>query len=147
MKTLLELYILIPVKCGKDWALYKHKCVKYFNQNVKFQEAENICESNNATMVSIHSDEENEFIRSYVEKHSDFATRVWIGLKRNISDPQEFVWIDKSPFNYSKWSINEPDNARGNEPYVEMWINGNGLWNDSSDNNYTFICEINYLND
>ncbi len=120
--------------------------MKYFNQTVKFQEAEKICESNNATMVSIHSDEENEFIRSYIEKHPDYTTRVWIGLKRNISDPQEYVWVDKSQFDYRKWSINEPDNAGGNEPYVVMRINGNGLWNYSSDNNYTFICEINYFN-
>jgi hypothetical protein len=98
-------------------------------------------------MVSIHSAEENEFIRSYVEKHADNATRVWIGLKRNISDPQEFVWIDKSPLDYSKWSINEPDNKGGNESYIEMWINGNGLWNDLSDNNLSFICEINYFNE
>jgi len=98
-------------------------------------------------MVSIHSDEENEYIRSYVEKYSDYTTRVWIGLKRNISDPQEFVWVDKSPFDYSKWSSNEPNNAGRNEPYVEMWINGKGLWNHSSDNNYTVICEINYSNE
>jgi hypothetical protein len=97
-------------------------------------------------MVSIHSDEENEFIRSYVEKRPDY-TSVWIGLKRNISDPQEFVWVDKSPFDYWKWSINEPNNAGGNEPYVEMRINGHGLWKDSSDNNYTFFCEINYFNE
>jgi hypothetical protein len=87
-------YILISVKCGKDWALYKHKCVKYFNQTVNFQEAENICESNKATMVSIHSDKDNEFIKSYVEKHASHSTKVWLGLKRNISDAQEFVWID-----------------------------------------------------
>jgi hypothetical protein len=96
-------------------------------------------------MVSIHSDEENEFIRSYVEKHASHSTKVWLGLKRNIS--QGFEWIDKSPFDYRKWSFNESDNAGSNEPYVEMWINGNGLWNYSSDNNYTFICEINYFNE
>ncbi len=95
-------------------------------------------------MISIHSAEENEFIKSYVEKQSH-STNVWIGLKRNIS--QGFEWIDKSPFDYSKWSINEPDNKGGNETYVEMWINGNGLWNDLSDNNLSFICEINYFNE
>ncbi len=98
-------------------------------------------------MVSIHSDEENEFIRSYVENEAQSSTKVWIGLKRNISDPQEFIWLDKSPFDYSKWSINEADNSTSNEPYVQMWINANGLWNDSSDNNYTFICQTYYSNE
>ncbi len=145
MKALLELYFLIPVKCGKDWILYKHKCVKYFNQTVKFQEAEKICESNNATMISIHSNEENEFGRSYVEKYPDYTTRVWIGLKRNISDPQHFLWVDKSPFDYSKWSINQPDNVGKGEPYGEMLINGYGLWNDAPDSDMAFICQINYV--
>ncbi len=96
-------------------------------------------------MVSIHSDEENEFIRSYVEKHSSHSTRVWIGMKRNIT--QGFKWMDKSPFDYSKWDRNQPDNSGGAELYVEMRIFGIGLWNDLSDSDREFICEINYFDE
>jgi hypothetical protein len=91
-------------------------------------------------MVSIHSGEENEFVRSYVQKQAEYSKRVWIGLKRNIS--QGFKWIDKSAFDYSKWNYNQPDNAVRSELYVEMLINENGVWNDLSDNNLAFICEI-----
>jgi hypothetical protein len=117
--------------------------VKYFDQRVKFQEAEKFCESINATMISIHSAEENKFIRSYVEQQPEYSTKVWIGLKRNIS--QGFRWIDKSPFDYSKWSINQPDNVGKGEPYSEMLINGYGLWNDAPDSDMAFICQINYV--
>ncbi len=112
---------------------------------MKFEVAEKICQSNNATVISIHSAEENEFIRSYVEKHASHSSNVWLGLKRNIS--QGFKWIDKSPFDYSKWNINEPNGYRGFEPYVEMLINEYGFWNDIRDNNNAFVCEINYVNE
>jgi hypothetical protein len=65
--------------------------VKHFYKKVKFQEVEKICESNNATLISIHSLEENEFIRSYVAQQPSHSSKVWIGLKRNISGSGEFV--------------------------------------------------------
>jgi hypothetical protein len=95
-------------------------------------------------MVSIHSAEENEFIRSYVQKQSH-SIRVWIGLKRNIT--QGFQWTNKSPFDYSKWRYNQPNNAGGFEHYVEMLIDRDGVWNDLSDFDREFVCEINYNNE
>jgi hypothetical protein len=125
--------------------------MKYFDKKVEFKEAERICKSNNATMISIHSVEENEFVRSYVANQSFYSPRVWIGLKRNIS--QGFRWVDKSPFNYSKWGTNQPDNSGDGEPYVEMLINEQGIWNDESDygvslrDSHGFVCQINYFNE
>jgi len=89
--------------------------------------------------------EETKFIISYVEKQPSYSTNVWIGMKRNIT--QRFKWIDKSPFDYSKWARNQPDNLGGAELYVQMWINGNGVWNDLSDFDREFICEINYFDE
>jgi hypothetical protein len=94
-------------------------------------------------MVSIHSDEENEFIRNYVEKLPSSSTRVWIGLKRDSSGSHEFFWVDKSPVDYVQWGINKPDNREGLKPYTEMWIDKNGAWNDISDDNFAFICGFN----
>ncbi len=98
-------------------------------------------------MISIHSDEEIEFIRSYVKTQFKHSAKVWIGLERNIS--QGFRWIDKSPFDYSKWKLNEPNNAGGFQPYVEMSINEYGTWNDLSDTyvNNAFICQFIYANE
>jgi hypothetical protein len=69
-------------------------------------------------MISIHSDEENELIRSNVEKQPTSPSSIWLGLKRNIS--LDFVWVDKSPVDYAKWRFGEPDNRGGWEPYTEM---------------------------
>jgi hypothetical protein len=105
--------------------------------------AEKICESNNANLISIHSAEENEFIRSYVKKQPYYSTKVWIGLKRNTSGSLEFFRIDKSPVDYVNWGINQPDNNGGLEPYIEMLIDENGMWNDMYHANFAFVCGFN----
>jgi hypothetical protein len=92
-------------------------------------------------LISIHSAEENDFIRNYVEEQPSLSIRVWIGLKRDIYVLHEFVWVDKSPVDYVNWRINQPDNAGGFEPYVELWIDG--TWNDFIDDNIAFVCSFN----
>ncbi len=94
-------------------------------------------------MISIHSDEENKFIRNYVEKQPSYSTRVWIGLKRNKSDSRVFVWVDKSLVDYVNWMINEPYNLGGIELYIEMRIDKNGAWNDFLDDKFSFVCGFN----
>ncbi len=103
--------------------------------------AEQICESNNATLISIHSAEENEFIRNYIEEQPSSSIRVWIGLKRKSSDSHEFIWVDKSPVDYFNWRINQPDNVGGLEHYVAIWVDG--TWNDMSDDDIAFVCGFN----
>jgi hypothetical protein len=95
-------------------------------------------------LISIHSAEENEFIRNYVKEQPSSSTNVWIGLERRSSASREFVWVDKSPVDYDNWRINEPNNAGGNEDYTLMIIYKNGTWNDvSNNNNFTFVCGFN----
>jgi hypothetical protein len=99
-------------------------------------------------LISIHSAEENEFIRNYVEEQPFSLTRVWIGLRRTIYSTREFVWVDKSPVDYVNWNLGEPNNGvwsldKGLEHFVEMWIYKNGAWNDMIDDNLTFVCGFN----
>ncbi len=130
-------------KCDNDWVQYKQRCVKYFKQKVEFQVAAVTCESNNATLISIHSAEENEFIRKYVEKQPSSSIVIWIGLKRNIYDSNKLIWVDNSPVDYKNWNLGEPNNIAGLEPYTGMWINEDGRWNDIPDDNLAFVCGLN----
>jgi hypothetical protein len=102
-------------------------------------------------LISIHSAEENEFIRNYIEEQPSSSTRVWIGLKRS-PDSHNFVWVDKSPVDYVNWNINEPDSSdrtvrtdrsdRWFQYCAEMLING--MWDDDADYvNNEFVCGSN----
>ncbi len=89
-------------------------------------------------MISIHSDEENQFIRDYVENQTFSETRVWIGLKRKSHGLDEwFEWIDKSPLDYFNWYYNTREK---DGDYVEMWIYNNGKWHNVIDQNLAFVC-------
>jgi hypothetical protein len=94
-------------------------------------------------LISIHSAEENEFIRNYVEYQPSSSVVVWLGFERNIFRSNELVWVDKSPVDYVNWNWGEPNNVGGSESYVEMWIYRNGTWNDRGDDNTSFVCSFN----
>ncbi len=105
--------------------------------------AEEFCKSNNATLISIHSAEENEFVRQYVEEQPSTSIVIWIGLKRDFYVFNKFVWVDKSPVDYKNWKLGEPNNIGGLESYTGMCINENGMWNDIPDETLAFVCSFN----
>ncbi|RWS18617.1 galactose-specific lectin nattectin-like protein, partial [Leptotrombidium deliense] len=58
-----------------------------------------------ATMVSIHSKEENEFLKTIMRrKHYQ-----WLGGYRKQINNNIFEWKDGSKFNFSNWNAGEPD--------------------------------------
>ncbi len=89
-------------------------------------------------MISIHSAEENEFIRNYVEEQSSSSVYMWIGLKKNTSNSYQFGWVDNSPLDFFNWN-----QLNGYLRHAEMWIYGNGTWNDIDDENSSFTCAFN----
>ena len=55
-------------------------------------------------------------------------TRVWIGLSDENKEGQ-YKWVTGEPFIFSKWDVNQPDNAGNNEDYVEF-LESSERWND-----------------
>ncbi len=106
--------------------------VSNFLKNTKYSESRNICESLNATMISIHSSQENDFVLNLVQKQSHII--VWLGGKRNSHN--SFEWINENAFNYTNWFSGEPDSG----DYVIMYRE-NGKWWESADQNIPFLCQ------
>ncbi len=114
------------------WSSYQNKCIKLFEEYEIFSVAKNFCESLNATMISIHSSQENDFVLNLVQKQSHVI--VWIGGKRNSAN--NFEWINKNAFNYTNWFSGQPDGG----DYAVMYRE-DGEWWDSADQNIPFLCE------
>ncbi|CAG2178068.1 unnamed protein product, partial [Oppiella nova] len=98
-------------QCDEGWDEFGDKCFKYHNDMVgaNFHDAMTVCEHfYGATLVTIHSAQEFDFIYKMVfeEKHAKHP--VWIGLIR-VSN-ESFVWFDRSPLNYTNWGPNQPYN-------------------------------------
>ncbi len=93
-------------------------------------------------VATISGFEENQFIYNAVR-----GKRVWIGLNDVVTEG-EYKWQSGVPLSYTNFSTNEPNNAGGNEDYVEM--NSVGTWNDlheSTPLNYILEFESKLTND
>jgi hypothetical protein len=110
-----------------------------------FYEAHIVCKDfYNATLVSIHSDEEQSFLTNLAFTINKANNYVWIGARR-ISN-NTFVWEDKSPFNYTNWAKTQPNNLGGKHYCASLLKSTNlvelGNWyDDSCADKYNFICQ------
>ena len=116
-----------------------------FLPRVNFSEAEGACAKLSAHIVSIHSAEENDFVR---ELWGGYQVRKYNGdlgfpgpiLFHALNDAQliglrkdrasGWAWLDGSPSDdYSNWSPSQPDNFGGRETIALMTMDS--TWNDA----------------
>ncbi|XP_068430349.1 uncharacterized protein [Clinocottus analis] len=135
------------VGCATGWTALPHfrNCYRLFH-NVDWSmkkswgAAHEDCVSRGGNLVSIHNQEEEEFLALYSK-----GTSKWIGLKHN---PLEggYSWTDGNPVSHTNWGPGEPNNHEGREECVEMVSSTNGTysqWNDlNCDAHQDWICEI-----
>jgi len=117
--------------CG-DWVQYKEeKCFKIIGESTQTNvEALNICRAQNlnfqdfsATLVTIQSLEEQEFLTNYLFKTKQVVENVWLNMKLNNSILQ---WNDNSSISYTNFGEGEPALEVGYD-CIQM-IAGKGVW-------------------
>ncbi|XP_071505817.1 macrophage mannose receptor 1-like [Diadema antillarum] len=122
----------LPGDCPAGQSEFGGHCYYVPNEAVfaEWFTARYICQSQyGGELVSIHSQEENEFVRNLA-----FGTQgvrsVWLGLTR--SETGGFKYTDGTPVDYVHWANGEPteDWAGSTEDCVEIYTNEYGKWND-----------------
>ena len=105
------------------------KCYIFVDLKSNWSDAERCCVEWGGHLASIHSDLENYAISSL----RDGQDLTWIGLN-DIDNEGTFVWTDSTANDYTHFSRNQPDNARGTEDCVHLWHDGEQrdelTWND-----------------
>lgn len=118
-----ECVAMDTVPCPKDWLSFQGKCYRVNQKTDDYYGARRWCEDQNATLVSIRSAEENQFLWRICHAEtdpityarSDTRTSCWLGMREkpntgNKSSPQEaqlWEFLDGSTprgNNYSNWA-------------------------------------------
>jgi Lectin C-type domain len=79
-----------------------------------------MCYGKKAHLVTIGDSTENTFVERIVQ---GLDQESWIGLGDSKTEG-DFLWVDSTPRNFTKWSTGEPKNSGGNEDCVKMGKNG-----------------------
>ncbi|CAJ0569550.1 unnamed protein product, partial [Mesorhabditis spiculigera] len=116
--------------CGDaTWKLREKtsKCYAILNEATDFDKALLRCEAMNGTLASVHSEDENNYIRDETTWVLNETNLFWLGARRNSGTVGDFSWLDDSPMNYTKWS-KDLDNLDGRESCLELRVTRE--WND-----------------
>ena len=143
-------------KCLNKAQKYKKHFYKVYDYGLTWENAKKYCESMGGHLVTITSQEEQDFVRKLVTSHH--RNNYWLGAQKDKNG--KWKWITKEKFVYTCWATPQPDNHLDCENSLMLYRNMNPIdknkiaeWNDlNSDgtcekdkffglDNMGFICE------
>ncbi|XP_068563296.1 ladderlectin-like [Cebidichthys violaceus] len=114
--------------CPMFWSSFNNRCFKYVATRMTWVDAERHCVSEGANLASIHSLEEQNFVKFLIKNFDPAEARTWIGLS-DIHKEGTWMWSDGSPANFFYWS-KMPNNGKGREHCVLTNYSHEQKWND-----------------
>ena len=100
---------------------------------MSYSDGEKICQTNNATLVSIHYAEEQNFLAHYIFTKKKTVDNVWIGAKYD-KDGKTFYWVDRTTLStkssFSNWALGNPKNLTDYCVQMHSDVGSVGKWVD-----------------
>ena len=127
------------------------------DEGMDWRDADKYCRDHGGHLVTINSSAEQKFVQGLVFVNGK-RNAYWLGGYQSIVNGDKWYWVDDTPFNYTNWAVEQPDNLT--ETALMMYRNPNplsdsslGEWNDLAANgtyaaepffglnNFGFVCE------
>ena len=116
------------------------------NTVTTWEEAKQYCKSQGGYLATVTSQEENEFVYSYLRNNFDYES-AYFGLT-DRKEEGNWVWDNGEISSYTNWHSGEPNSENPNEDFAMYYYKySDGSWNDGDFGNKTvnngrvFICE------
>lgn len=110
-----------------------------------WNDAQQYCSANNGYLATITSEEENNFLYSYIIQEG--YSSAYFGFTDSTNEGT-WTWCNGEQSSYTNWHNNEPNGENSNEDYALFYYKySDGTWNDGDFENRTansgtaFICE------
>uniref|UniRef100_I3J0W6 C-type lectin domain-containing protein n=1 Tax=Oreochromis niloticus TaxID=8128 RepID=I3J0W6_ORENI len=126
---LLFLVQLLHGNCPMFWYSFNGRCYKYVATHMSWADAELYCVSQRANLVSIHSEEEEEFVKSLIKNFDHAEGWTWIGLS-DIHKEGRWMWSDGCAVSFAYWHVGQPDNGGKNQHCVHTNTTDTKKWTD-----------------
>ncbi|KHN72531.1 Low affinity immunoglobulin epsilon Fc receptor [Toxocara canis] len=120
------------LRCAHGHTLHVAQCYKLMIVAQSFENAKAICAQENATLVSIHDHDTNEFLAKMS------TTQQLIGLSYNTF---EYVWSDGTKFDYNNWAPSKPLPQQYFGDCVAIGNDGKWINAQCSSVNLPFVCQ------
>ena len=114
-------------------------------QNVSWDTAKAKCEKFGGHLATITTAAEQEYVVSKFMKPHDDGTRphIWLGATNETEDRKWRWGTDEDEWAYEKWIPGQPDNAAGEQHYLELCMIFKDIgWNDAQgEDDKWYLCE------
>jgi hypothetical protein len=108
--------VSVPPVVACDGLEYAGSCYEFFGAAVSWDEAEASCLASDGHLASIESAEEDAFLGIWPTELGVIplnGSGIWLGGTDAAAINNEFAWSDASPFDFTAWGQNQPDNGAG----------------------------------
>ena len=142
---------------SRDAVRFRGHYYKVYDRELNWEEAADQCEEKSGHLVTITSEDEQEFIEELLHRHGNKHC-YWLGGYKDRRGT--WRWVTNETPHYSNWAKAQPDNFTGKEDTLMMYRHSNptsssklGQWNDIhwtgncngeaffGVRNFGFICE------
>lgn len=124
----LENWQYVPTDCDDGWLAHNGHCYSVTPEEQNWKESAQACADQEASLASLHSLSDMEFLIDVLQNFTGSSSEVWIGLwKQETSAAVE--WSDGSPVTLIPWHQNQPPPVPPGDSLCATADRKEGDWN------------------